>query len=399
MAIIKLNRTRNGKKKTFYRAQVYVSGVRLGDRVFETMAEAASWHDQEKRRLKEDPSRTSMPRETDFRDCLKGFTEDAKRRLKPSSFQTLEARLPYLECDLLMKTKMADFDSNTVVKWIRWLLALPSAESNKRQSFEPELKYLGVVLNWYRNYQDAKFIIPITKRHREMVHYKVVRPRRPDYFARPEEIRDWIVWLKGHRNPVYHRLAIFMVLTGARVGEACGLLWDMVDLEDKTARVVRTVRWDHWTRRPSLQESTKTEASVRILNLPDELVELLQDMKTESGAKGPVFESKGQLLKYNAIQSAFNAGFKALDLPWRSTHICRHSYATIAYMATRDLSAVQASLGHKSYKITERYAKAVALLNRGTAEKTAEIFQLRANHTQNHTQENSELKNRRKVRK
>lgn len=399
MAVTKLIRTKNGKKKTFYRAQVYVSGIRLGDRVFDTLAEAASWHDQEKAKLTEDPSKPERIREATFRDCLNGFKEDAKRRLKPSSFQTLEARLPYFECDLLLNTKMTDFDSQTVVRWIRWLLGLASAESKKRQTFEPELKYLGVMLNWYRNYEDAKFIIPITKRHREMVHYKAVKPRRPDYFARPEEIRDWIAWLNGHRNPVYHRLAMFMVLTGARVGEACGMLWDMIDLDDKTARVVRTVRWDHWTRRPSLQESTKTDASARILNLPEELVEVLRVMKDESGGKGPVFESKGELLKYNAIQSAFNAGFKALDLPWRSTHICRHTYATIAYMATRDLSAVQASLGHKSYKITERYAKAVALLNRGTAEKTAEIFQLRANHTQNHTQENSELKNRRKVRK
>jgi len=38
--------------------------------------------------------------------------------------------------------------------------------------------------------------------------------------------------------------------------------------------------------------------------------------------------------------------------------------------------------------VTERYAKAVALLNRGTAEKTARVFDLRGtNHTQNHTQE------------
>lgn len=153
------------------------------------------------------------------------------------------------------------------------------------------------------------------------------------------------------------------------------MLWDMIDLEDKTARVVRSVRWDHWTRRPVLQETTKTEGSVRTLNLPDELVDLLRALKGEGSGKGPVFlGANGELLKYNAIQSAFNAGFKALGQPWRSTHICRHTYATIAYLATRDLSAVQASLGHKSYKVTERYAKAVALLNRGTAEKTARVW-------------------------
>ena len=46
---------------------------------------------------------------------------------------------------------------------------------------------------------------------------------------------------------------------------------------------------------------------------------------------------KGKLLKYNAIQSAFNHGFMALELPWCSTHILRHSYATMALMGTNNL--------------------------------------------------------------
>ena len=82
------------------------------------------------------------------------------------------------------------------------------------------------------------------------------------------------------------------------------------------------------------------------------------------------------MIRYNAIQSAFNAGFVALKLPWRSTHILRHSYATMALMATKDMSSVQASLGHTSSRMTEKYAKVIALLNRDTAEKTTRAFNL-----------------------
>ncbi|MCZ0931783.1 MAG: tyrosine-type recombinase/integrase [Oligoflexia bacterium] len=197
---------------------------------------------------------------------------------------------------------------------------------------------------------DEDFNVPITKQHRQLCHYKPVPSQRPDYYARPEELRDWIKWLKEHRsNPVYWQLATFMVLTGARVVEACEMLWSAVDLREGKARVIRKIRWDHKTKRPSLKEDTKTSSSVRLLILPDELIEILEQMKEENGGEGLLFTDKqGEALKYNAIQSAFNARFRALKLPWKSTHILRHSYATMALIATRDISSVQASLGHTS---------------------------------------------------
>ena len=82
-------------------------------------------------------------------------------------------------------------------------------------------------------------------------------------------------------------------------------------------------------------------------------------------------DRKGDLLKYNAVQSSFNTGFIALKLPWRSTHICRHTFATIALMKTKNLSAVQASLGHTEIRMTQRYAKTVALLSSEAGEQTA----------------------------
>ena len=78
-------------------------------------------------------------------------------------------------------------------------------------------------------------------------------------------------------------------------------------------------------------------------------------------------DRQAEALKYNAIQSSFNAGFTALKLPWRSTHICRHTFATIALMKTKNLSAVQASLGHTEQK----YAKTIALLSSETGEKNS----------------------------
>ena len=204
-----------------------------------------------------------------------------------------------------------------------------------------------------------------------MCFFKPSVPRRPDYYIKPESAEKWVEWLKEHRsNPVYWRLAVFMLSTGVRVSEACGLKWEEVDLDRGTVRIIRRVRWDHFTRRPFLEEVTKTAGSARLIMLAEKLKSILATVKKESKNDLVFTDSKAELLKYNAIQSAFNAGFQALNLPWRSTHICRHTYATVALMATKNISAVQASLGHTQIRMTQRYAKTVALLNQEVGEKT-----------------------------
>ena len=50
-------------------------------------------------------------------------------------------------------------------------------------------------------------------------------------------------------------------------------------------------------------------------------------------------------------------------LPAEPTHICRHSFGTLALMASGDLSTVQAALGHSDIRETQRYVKVVTLMD------------------------------------
>ena len=366
MAIIK--RYRN--KKTFYQAELFVKGVRVATKNFSTKREAFIWHEREKHKFTLSP--TSLNDRMLFKDCVDKFWEDAQTRVMKSTLQSYECRLNYLYKGPLAKVKMSELKGRNIVEWLSWLKKHPTAKNKGRKSFVHELKFLSVVLYWYKNFLNEDFNIPVTKKHRQMCVFKSNTPRRPDYFMKPEDARRWVEWLEEHRrNSVYWRLAIFMLLTGARVGEACGLKWSEVSLEEGVARVIRRVRWDQKTKHPFLEDVTKTSQSARLLMLPEKLKDVFKEMK-KAAVNDVVFtDNKGELLKYNAVQSAFNAGFTALGLPWRSTHICRHTYATIALMETKNLSAVQASLGHTEIRMTQRYAKTVALLSSDTSEKTA----------------------------
>ena len=318
-----------------------------------------------------------------FSDCLKRYIKEGLPLQKRSTRQGYATRFRYLTTGPLHSVKMKELNSELIYNWIKWLKKQKTIENPMRKTFLKELELLKIVLNWYKNFVDANFNVPITKKHRQICYYKIISPKRPDYYAKPEELRAWIKWLTEKRsNPVYWRLALFMTLTGARVSEACGLCWECIDFKRSQAIVVQKMAWDHSTKKPYLEEVTKTDSSVRLLMLPEELIKILKIMKKENEYRYNnkldllFVGSNGEALKYNAVQAAFNAGFRALNLPWRSTHILRHSYATGALIATQNISAVQASLGHSSSRMTERYAKVIALLDHAVAEKTARFFNI-----------------------
>ena len=285
----------------------------ISAKTFSTKREAVLWHEKEK--YKFISSLTSLNDRMRFKDCVDEFCKDVKTRLMKSTFQKYECQLTYLYSSPLVQVKMSELKGVKVVEWLNWLKKHPTAKNKGRKSFIHELKLLSNVLNWYRNFLNEDFNVPITKKHQQMCVFKQNKPRRPDYYIQPKNAKAWVEWLKEHRShPVYWRLAVFMLSTGVRVFEACGLKWEEIDLEKGLARVIRQVRWDHFTRRPVLEDVTKTACSVRLLMLLEKLKIILREMK-ESAESDLVFTgNKGRLIKYNAIPSAFNAGFTALAI-------------------------------------------------------------------------------------
>ena len=252
------------------RLLVYNQGIRVAVRSFPTRAEAEVWHDVTKADFKagkpavEIAPEVAKPDET-FGWLVGRYLDEGMERLKKSSQQSRLTRLQFFRGTPFDSTLMTEFIAKTVDDWVSWFLRHPSRKNPGRKSFLHELKYLSVILNWYLNYLNPNFVGPVVRRHRERVFFKPVSARRPDYFMKPEEIIRSTKWLREHRsNPVYWQLAIFLMLTGVRVGEACGLCWDAVDLDSRVVRINRTVMWDHWTRTPTLVDTTKTEESARL---------------------------------------------------------------------------------------------------------------------------------------
>ena len=213
---------RKGKNKTVYYTQVYVRGVRMKSKSFPTKTEAVLWEQKEKQKFLQGTNFLAEERdEIFFEDCVRRYLKEYVVFLRPASQKKIQDICQkFLLNSPLARVRMSNLHHISIDNWIEWLFKYHRGK-NQRYSFKMELRRLGSVLHWWRNYIDPGFSFPIVQGHRNRCyqHQKPSKIKRPDYFAKPEEIRKWLSELEKISNPVYYCLAQFMILTGARVGE------------------------------------------------------------------------------------------------------------------------------------------------------------------------------------
>ena len=137
----------------------------------------------------------------------------------------------------------------------------------------------------------------------------------------------------------------FMLLTGARKGEAVALQFKHIDRKRKTATIMQSCAWDG--PKPVLKEP-KTEAGIRTVLLPDKLLKVLP---RSTDPNGFVFFPEGlpNRVPLDKTMKAFQTanGIEA------TAHQLRHSYASILHSAKVDVKDAQALLGHSTIAMTQ----------------------------------------------
>lgn len=151
-------------------------------------------------------------------------------------------------------------------------------------------------------------------------------------------------------------LVAFLMATGLRIGEACGLAWDDIDLDRGTvavhAAVVR-VRGQGLVRK-----ATKTDAGTRTLMLPTWCLTMLRqraahtDPPPEKGPR-PVFPAPlGGWRDPSNTQADLRDAFTAAGFHWVTTHTFRKTVATLMDHAGLSARAAADQLGHANTSMT-----------------------------------------------
>lgn len=189
---------------------------------------------------------------------------------------------------------------------------------------------------------------------------------------------EQINWIIESEESVKKTAAMIMLFAGLRRGELIALTWPDINLEEKTILVNKTAQFYNNT--PSIKPTTKTKAGMRLISIPDVLVEYLKTIKRTSllvcskngkmlteGAFRRMWESYMKILneKYGdfvgdencrkrdgTLKSRIAPGGLPLRIKTFTPHQLRHTYASMLYKAGIDVVTAKELMGHSDIKTT-----------------------------------------------
>jgi integrase len=181
----------------------------------------------------------------------------------------------------------------------------------------------------------------------------------------PAQTAQFLDFISGHwLYAAYHLIA----LRGLRRGEAAGLRWCDIDLDNKVAYISRQIQQVGGALALC---PLKTPASRRVLALDATTVQVLRRYREEQGRwyrahgrrpSGYVFTAlDGGPLPPDYLTQTFTQLVRASGLPPVRLHDLRHGAASLALAAGTDLKVVADQLGHCSIVLTADTYISVAL--------------------------------------
>ena len=170
-----------------------------------------------------------------------------------------------------------------------------------------------------------------------------------------------------------------------RRAELLGLEWRDIDYLNRCVHIRRNSLYV--ADKGTFEGSTKNESSNRVINLPDNAVQLLKEYKryqdsiilemgTAWQGTGRLFTTKdGKPMHPDTLSGWFHEFIKRKGLPDVSVHSLRHTHATLMIAAGVNIKTVSSRLGHASVTTTGNiYTHAIKSADEAAAEVINDIL-------------------------
>lgn len=206
---------------------------------------------------------------------------------------------------------------------------------------------------------------------------KKTRPRL--YWESAEDVSKYIAAMREHEAEHNYLLALILLNTGMRFGEAAGLLNPDVDMRTRMIRIRHT--YDRRTKQ--IVERTKAgEGVIRFVSMNETLYEALRTRKVVS-ATGPVCSRPdGSPVSPWSFRDAHERAIEKAGVLRIEVHHMRRTYASHFIMNGGSKEALREVLGHSSQVVTEVYTQVAPDFLRDQAHKVEfGVTPIRHQHT------------------
>lgn len=257
----------------------------------------------------------------------------------------------YLKCYILPylgDMRMNEINVATVQSWYDWMAHASERGGKKDLNQKTIERVSGLLGRIFHVAVEMKIVndTPIKKtllrnHGEEAGHHTAISREDMD------KVKRGIPSLANERQRVYMALLAY---GGMRPEEILGLRWECVYLDKGYCDIVRTVTYPG-NSKAVLRECGKTKASIRIVALPDPVIDILQAVKDKQGfvLHGDDINSP---MPYSTHRRAYTAAFKALGVKC-SSYDYRTTYGT--ELAENGFTSKQVAdmLGHADSRMVE----------------------------------------------
>ncbi|MBP3852654.1 MAG: site-specific integrase [Erysipelotrichaceae bacterium] len=307
-------------------------------RGFPTKREAQSWEREQLNKSRADLDMT-------FGSFVEIYSEDMKSRLKENTWHTKEHILRSKILPYFGNRKICDIQPKDVIAWQNEMIK--TRDENGKAYSPVYLKtlhnQLSAVFNHAVKYYNlhknpAKKVGNMGKeRSREMLFWT-----QEEYAKFADEMMD---------KPRSFYAFEMLYWCGIREGELLVLTPEDFDFEKGTVSINKT--YNRINGRDVITDP-KTPKSNRVVQMPDFLVEEMQDYIKRLyriGPKDRLFEVSKHYLHHEMDRGAAAAGVKRIRI-----HDLRHSHISLLIQLGYSAVAIADRVGHESIDITYRYA-------------------------------------------
>ena len=177
--------------------------------------------------------------------------------------------------------------------------------------------------------------------------------------------------IDGHPNDIGILLCLY---TGLRIGEACGLKWEDIDLTGQTLTINRTVQRITLDGKSVLKEfPPKSVSSRRCIPIPSFLAELLREAKKRSNTEY-ILSTNGHAEDPRSFQYRYKKILKTAGVKYASAHTLRHTFSVRALESGFDIKTLSEILVHSDAVVTMKtYAHSLDEHKRTSMERLGKL--------------------------